>query len=269
MRLFAFGLGFCARTLAELLQQKGWEVQGTSKDVSLGLLTFNRDNPLLAEDLLGTTHVLISIPPDEKGDLVYDLALPLLRQLPSLQWLGYLSTTAVYGDHKGGRVTEETMVNPSLGRSQRRAQAEKLWLESGLPVHIFRLAGIYGKGRSAVESLRQGKAHRIHKPGHVFSRIHVEDVANVLWASINRPNPGSIYNVCDDEAAPQDEVILSASKLLGIEPPPLIDFAEAELSPMAKSFYVDNKLVSNQKIKAELGVKLIYPSYKEGLLNCI
>jgi nucleoside-diphosphate-sugar epimerase len=145
-------------------------------------------------------------------------------------------------------------------------RAEGHWLASGLPVHIFRLAGIYGPGRNALESVRAGTARRIVKPGQVFGRIHVEDIAAVLTASIARPNPGAIYNVADDEPAPPEDVVAYAAELLGMPPPPAVPFEEAELSPAARSFYADNRRVDNRRIRHELGVELRFPSYREGLL---
>ena len=189
--------------------------------------------------------------------------------MPSLVWLGYLSTTGVYGDRSGGWVDEESELHPSGERGRRRVAAEAGWLDlwrrSGAPVHVFRLAAIYGPGRSPIEALRVGTAKRIAKPGQVFSRIHVEDLASVLAASIARPQPGAVYNVCDDEAAPPEAVVAYAAGLLGIAPPPLVPFEEAGLSAMARSFYDDNKRVSNARIKSELGVTLRYPTYREGL----
>jgi nucleoside-diphosphate-sugar epimerase len=223
-----------------------------------------------ATALAGTTHLLLSVPPDAAGD-------PVLRHHAAdiaaldLAWAGYLSTTGVYGDRGGGWVDEEVALSPSGERGRRRVEAEAAWLDlwrrHGTPVHIFRLAGIYGPGRSALDQVRAGTARRIDKPGQVFSRIHVEDIAAVLEASMARPRPGAIYNLCDDDPAPPAEVILHACRLLGREPPPLVPFAEAEkeMSAMARSFWDDNRRVSNCRIKEELGVRLRYPDYKSGL----
>ena len=182
-----------------------------------------------------------------------------------LAWIGYLGTTAVYGDRQGGWVDEETPIEPTLARADRRARAEAAWLKSGLPVHIFRLAGIYGPGRNAFVNLKDGTARRIVKPGQVFSRIHVEDIATVLEASIARPRPGAIYNVCDDEPAPPQDVVAHAAELMGVAPPPEQPYETADLSPMARTFYKDNRRVRNERIKRELGVRLAYPTYREGL----
>jgi nucleoside-diphosphate-sugar epimerase len=274
--LFCFGLGYSAGFLARGVTRQGWRVAGTTRETPLGgvefpLHRFSRGHPLAAlkSTLAGVSHVLVSVPPDEFGCPVLDEHGADLAACDGLAWLGYLSTTNVYGDHGGGWVDERTPVTPSGVRGKRRAEAEAGWLDlsrrSGLPVHIFRLAGIYGPGRSALDGLKNGTARRVAKPGQVFSRIHVEDLAAVLLASIARPRPGAIYNVCDDEAAAPDEVVAHAASLLGVTPPPLEDFAHAKLSPMARSFYDDNKRVSNRLIKDELGVALRYPTYREGL----
>ncbi len=270
-KLFVFGLGYSALVLAQRLAGQGWTVAGTSRDGVNDTIPFERQQPLsnAAGQLAGTTHLLLSIPPDQAGDPVLACHAEVVAKLPDLRWIGYLSTTGVYGDHGGGWVDESTPTAPLNERSQRRAGAEQAWLEWGrrhdLAVHVFRLAGIYGPGRSALDNLRQGKARRIVKPRHVFSRIHVEDLATVLQASMARPNAAAIYNVCDDEAAPSQDVIAHAAELLGQAAPPEIAFAEAELSPMAASFYADNKRVCNGRIKDELGVELRYQNYRLGL----
>lgn len=266
--LLCFGLGYTAGHLARRLAARGWEIRGTSRHVegvaSPGwpAFAFDRGRPLPPEALAGVTHVLTSIPPDEAGDPVLDRH---GVDLGGVRWIGWLGTTAVYGDRQGGWVDEDTPIEPTLARADRRARAEAAWLASGLPVHLFRLAGIYGPGRNAFVNLRQGTARRIVKPGQVFSRIHVEDIATVLEASIARPRPGAVYNVCDDEPAPPDQVVTYAAELMGVEPPSAQDYETAELSPMARTFYRDNRRVRNDRIKAELGVRLAYPSYREGL----
>lgn len=273
-KLFCFGLGYSARVLAGRLSELGWAVAGTSREGGTAALRFDRSHPLAdaAAQMAGSTHILLSIPPDEDGDPVLACHGDDIAKLKDLRWLGYLSTTGVYGDHGGGWVDEET---PTAGngdlnrRSQWRIAAEQAWLQwgrrHGVAVHIFRLAGIYGPGRNALENVRRGTARRVVKPGQVFSRIHVADLATVLQASMARPDPGAIYNVCDDEAAPPQDVIAHAAQLLGQAPPPEVAFDDADLSPMAASFYKDNKRVSNGRIKRELGVKLQYPDYRAGL----
>ncbi|HLY44546.1 MAG TPA: SDR family oxidoreductase [Stellaceae bacterium] len=267
--LLCFGLGYTARVLAGRLAADGWTVTGTARAGGDGLLRFERGCSLGAAAFAGVTHILVSIPPDETGDPVFDRHGDDIAALPGLDWFGYLSTTGVYGDCGGDWVDETSELRPSGERGRRRVAAEAGWLDlwrrRGVPLHIFRLAGIYGPGRSPFAALRAGSATRIAKPGQVFSRIHVEDLASVLAASIARPRPGAIYNVCDDEPAAPEAVVAHAARLLGLPAPPLVPFADAELSAMARSFYADNKRVSNALIKRELGVGLRYPNYRGGL----
>jgi len=272
--LFCFGLGYSAGFLARRLAHQGWAIAGTSRDgaaAPFALQRFERAQPLAdaSEQLAATTHLLISIPPDAAGCPVFDRHGAEIAALRPLRWIGYLSSTNVYGDRAGGWVDETMSTEPSGERGRRRVVAETAWRalgeRSGIPVQIFRLAGIYGPGRSVLDALRAGTARRIVKPGQVFSRIHVADLAAVLEASMAQPRAGAIYNVCDDTPSPPDEVIAFAAALLGVAPPPLEDFATAALSPMARSFYDDSKRVSNRRIKEELGVSLRYPSYREGL----
>ncbi len=260
---------------------QGWSVRGTSRSeaactelAAQGITAwpFDRNRPLAdpATVLNEVTHILSSVPPDEVGDPVLDRHGSDIAVLsPLLKWVGYLSTTGVYGDRGGGSVDERSDREPSTVRGERRMAAEDgwcgLWRDRGVPIHLFRLAGIYGPSRNALETVRTGRAHRIVKPGQVFGRIHVDDNSTVLEASIQRPNPGAAYNVCDDEAAPPQDVIAFACNLLGVEPPPEVPFEAAELSDVARSFYVENKRVTNDRIKTELGVTLRYPDYRTGL----
>jgi nucleoside-diphosphate-sugar epimerase len=280
--LFCFGLGYTARVLGRRLAEEGWVVSGTCRteekarrlrDAGFGVRVFGRDHPLPPEALSGVTHFLVSIPPDDAGDAVLAVHGDDIAVIGALSWLGYLSTTAVYGDRGGGWVEENAELLPTGERGRRRVAAEAGWLDlwrnRGVPVHIFRLAGIYGLGRSAFDALRAGTAKRIHKPGQVFSRIHVEDLANVLAASMRRPRAGAVYNVCDDDPAPPEAVVAHAAELLGIPPPPLIPLEAAGLSPMARSFYDDNKRVSNRLIKTELGITLRYPNFRGGLARIL
>lgn len=285
-RLFCFGLGYSARALAGRLAPEEWKVAGTAMTRE-GVAVLERDGftahlfdgaaPLAAGALNGATHILISVPPDGAGDPNAGCD-PVLRlhgremaALEGLQWLGYLSSTGVYGDTGGRWVDENSAIKPTSERSSRRAAAEAAWLEmaatAGLPVHIFRLAGIYGPGRSVFDKVRGGTARRIEKPGHLFGRIHVDDVAGVLKSSMSRPSPGAVYNVTDDLAAEASAVTAFACELLGVAAPPLMAFGDAarEMSAMALSFWRDNRLVANGKIKSELGVALRYPDYKAGL----
>ncbi len=281
-RIFCFGLGYSALALAERLSAEGWRVAGTARTEdqcraldSLGIAAFVFDGARKLADfhaaLAGTTHLLSSVPPDGAGDPVLDVHAAGIAALSGLAWAGYLSTTGVYGDRQGGWVDETGARAPTGERGRRRVAAEDAWLalhrKHGLPVHVFRLAGIYGPGRSAIDTVKRGQARRIDKPGQVFSRVHVDDIAATLRASILRPNPGAVYNVCDDDPAPPEKVIEEACRLLGAPAPPLVPFDEAKaaMSEMARSFYADNKRVSNDRIKQELGVVLKYPSYKDGL----
>jgi len=274
--LFCFGLGYTALALARRLSGSGRVVSGTCRAAEKAATLreegfraelFDRGRPLSIGALAGPTHLLVSVPPDGIGDPV--LATHRNDIPEGLSWVGYLSTTGVYGDRGGGWVDETAALLPTGERGRRRVAAEAGWLDlwrsRGVPVHIFRLAGIYGPGRSAFDALRVGTAKRIDKPGQVFSRIHVEDLARVLIASITRPRPGATYNVCDDDPSSPEAVVAHAAALLGLPAPPLIPLAAAGLSPMARSFYDDNKRVANGLIKSELGVILRYPDYRAGL----
>ena len=272
--LLSFGHGYSAKALAAGLMAKGWEVIGTTRSDkkaqairATGAKALVWPGADLAATLGRARHLLISAGPDANGD-------PVLRECgeqiracaETLDWVGYLSTTGVYGDRQGGWVDEASECNPTTRRGQWRLAAERAWQAiPDLPLHIFRLAGIYGPGRGPFAKVRQGTARRIIKPGQVFSRIHVDDIATALEASIMKPKPGAIYNLCDDEAAPPQDVIAHAADLLGLPVPPAVPIDEAEMSEMAKSFYAESKRVSNHRLKEELGVKLAYPSYREGL----
>jgi nucleoside-diphosphate-sugar epimerase len=254
VKLLIFGLGYTARAFVRRLGAE-WQVSATTR---------GENGPELpAGGFDGVTHILVSIPPDETGDPALARYGAEIAALNGLQWLGYLSTTGVYGTRDGGWVDENSELHPTGARGERRVAAERGWLALG--AHIFRLAGIYGPGRSAFDALRAGTAKRIDAGGQVFSRIHVDDIASVLLASIAKPRPGATYNVCDDEPAAQEAVIAHAARLLSLPLPPLVPFAEADLSPMARSFYADNKRVSNTLMKEELAVALAYPDYRAGL----
>ncbi|HTW34400.1 MAG TPA: SDR family oxidoreductase [Rhizomicrobium sp.] len=281
--LFCFGLGYSALALARRLRADGWHVAGTARTSSrindlsregFAAVAFDDSawSEALQEALENSDAVLLSAPPDEHGDPVLRTGAERLRALASRwRWLGYLSSTGVYGDRQGGWVDEATPPDPSAPRSAKRLAAEIAWqvfaAESHTPLHIFRIAGIYGPGRNPLQALRAGTARRFDKPGQIFSRIHVDDLARVLAASIAKPSPNAIYNVCDDEPASQADVIAYGAELLGIAPPPLEAFAAAEpgLSEMARSFYRDSKRVRNDRMKRELGITLAYPTYREGL----
>ena len=282
--LFCFGLGYTAKILARALKAQGWRISGTvrspEKLASLNAqgfdtYLFGNEHPLTDAEkaLAGVSHVLVTQPPGEFGDPVLHLERDVLLPLaPQWRWLGYLSATGVYGDRGGEWVDETAPLRPLSQTGKRRAAAEGQWREfaeqTGVPLHIFRIAGIYGPTRNPLEQLRAGRARRIEKPGQVFSRIHVEDLAAVLAASMLKPDAGgAIYNICDDEPAPHHEVVAYAARLLGMEPPPLEPFFEAAktMKPKAQRFYNESKRVSNARMKEALGIRLRYPTYREGL----
>ncbi len=283
--LFCFGFGYCCEYLAPVLMHNGgWSVSGTTRDEekftnlrAQGVRAHFMDKDLPLHDALYTlkdvTHILISTPPGEAGDPSFNLHADDVAKLQHLEWVGYLSTTGAYGDRGGAWVDETMSARPTTKRGSRRLKAEEQWLSllqsAGVPVHIFRLAGIYGPGRSAIDSVRMGVARRIDKSGHAFSRIHVEDIIQVLVQSIMNPKAGEIYNVCDDFPAPSHEVIDYACQLLGVQSPPLLDFDKVDLAPITRSFYTDNKRIKNDKIKNDLGVCLKYTDYKLGLKACL
>jgi nucleoside-diphosphate-sugar epimerase len=273
-RLLSLGHGYSAQALARQLLPQGWTVIGTTRDPDKaerlradGIVPLLWDRMAVEEALGRVSHVLISAGPDAEGDPALRLCGPAVAERAAqLDWVGYLSTTGVYGDHGGGWVDEDTPLTPGTRRGAMRLAAEDAWRAiPDLPLHIFRLAGIYGPGRGPFAKVRAGTARRIVKPGQVFSRIHVEDIAQVLEASIRQPDPGAVYNLCDDDPAPPQDVILHAAELLGLEPPPEEAFDSAEMSAMARSFYAESKRVSNRRIKEELGVTLYYPDYRAGL----
>ncbi len=268
-RLFCFGLGYCARALARSLASQGWEVAGSSREGADGAIPFGRAHPLPAGALAGASHILVSIPPDAEGEVVLDAARDeILAAASELRWIGYLSTAGVYGDAGGGWVDEDSQLNPTSERTRRRVAAETNWRElaagHGLPLHIFRLAGIYGPGRSVLDELRAGTARRIVRPGHRFGRIHLGDILRCLAASMAQPSPGEVFNLTDDEPAEPAAVIEYAAELLGMPPPEAVPFAEAKLSPAALTFWQGSRLVRNDKIKRRFG-PLLFPTYREGL----
>ena len=269
--LLSLGHGYSAQALARLLIPQGWRIIATTRSADKATaLRADGVEPLiwpgtpLAPALAQTTHLLTSIAPGENGDPVL-AAHGAEIAAAGLEWVGYLSTTGVYGDHQGGWVTEDTPLTPSTKRGQHRVLAESQWQALGLPLHIFRLAGIYGPGRGPFAKVREGTARRILKPDQVFSRIHVDDIAQTLAASIARPDPGRVYNVCVNDPAPPVDVIAYAADLLGLPVPPAESWDQAEMTPMARSFYAESKRVRNDRITQDLGVTLIYPDYHTGL----
>jgi nucleoside-diphosphate-sugar epimerase len=272
-----FGFGFSAQALARRLT--GWKVTGTSrtKEGAASITTQGHAGLVFSEMTeipAGITHIVTSIPPDADGDPVLrKFSAELATRAKDFRWVGYLSTTGVYGDHSGAWVDETTPLTPNTDRGHKRLAAETAWLrlhqEHGLPVHLFRLAGIYGPGRNALESVREGTAKRVIRKGQIFSRIHVEDIAGVLEASIKRLYPGQAYNVADDHPCPPQDVIAYACELLGVTPPPEIPFEQANLSPMARSFFMDSKRVSNARVKQELRYRFQFPDYRVGLRSLL
>lgn len=274
MKVLILGCGYTGTRLAHWLLKRGTSVQITTRTGSallgLDVPTYafaygDQTQPLASEALVGVTHILSSIPPAKDGvDPVVALLLHTLQSL-DLQWFGYLSTTGVYGDTQGAWVDETSELKPSNVRSQHRVNIEAKFLAANLPTHIFRLPGIYGSGRSIFERLQSGKIKHIDKPGHVFSRIHVDDIVQTVGTSMLNPNPTNIYNVADDEPSEPSTLIIKVHQLMGSPPPTAIPFDPEQMSPIAASFWKDCRRVSNQKIKEDLGVELLYPTYREGL----
>ena len=270
--LLSFGHGYSAQALTRLLPDD-WRVIGTtrSEDKAATFMAQGTEPRIwpgsnLTPALNAATHLLISAGPSEAGDPVLnELRDEISARKDQFEWVGYLSTTGVYGDHQGRWVDETTPLTPSTKRGQLRVDAEAAWQKMDLPLHIFRLAGIYGPTRGPFAKVRNGTARRIIKEGQVFSRIHVDDIAQVLAASIKNPSAGAIYNLCDDDPAPPEDVIAYAAELLNMPIPPAQDYETAEMTPMARSFYAESKKVRNDRIKTELGVNLIHPNYRVGL----
>jgi nucleoside-diphosphate-sugar epimerase len=272
-RLFVFGMGYSALAIASRVMREGWTVAGTTRSAeSVGRLRqlgiepvlFDGAAPIDPAALARTTHLLASIPADPDDPALRHHA-GTIAAISGLEWTGYLSTTSVYGVTDGSTVDEDYPCDPSSARGQRRLNAEHAWQGLPMPGHVFRLSGIYGPGRSVFETIRAGKAQRVVKPGQAFNRIHVEDIATVVCASMAKPAPGRIYNLADDLPAPSADLVTYACHLLQVEPPPEIPFEAAVLSPMAREFWADNKRIDNRRIKGELGIRLAFPTYREGL----
>lgn len=280
MRMLIFGHGYTAAELTPRLIAQGWTVAGTTRGNPARLAAAGADALIWPGDEAGIRDaiaradaILISVAPDATGDpVIASFGADLLAARPS--WVGYLSSTNVYGNHDGDWVDETTPPNPGVARAQARLHAEQAWqdlsVRAGWPLTIFRLAGIYGPGRGPFEKLRRGTARRIVKPGQIFSRIHVEDIAGAILASLapagdRSPGTAQVYNLCDDDPAPPEDVIAVAAGMLGLPVPEAEDFASAEMSPMARSFYADSKRVDNARMKADLGYRLRYPDFLTGL----
>ena len=278
MRVLVLGCGYVGTAFALTMAEQGALVQGTCRSATSAeelrksgitpILFDGTANADLIEAAQTATHILASIPPAPDGDPAL-LALSSVWEPKAGVWIGYLSTTGVYGDRAGGWAYEDDAPTPLSIEAKRRAEAEAAWRALPSPAHVFRLPGIYGPGRSALEQVLSGTARRIDKPGQVFSRAHRTDIVTALTASVANPSPGRIYNICDDHPCASGEVIVEACKLLGREPPPLVPFEAAGLSEMGKRFYSECKRVSNARAKDELGWKLAFPTYVEGLANCL
>jgi nucleoside-diphosphate-sugar epimerase len=284
MKLFCFGLGYSAEALARRLAGQGWRIAGTARTsdgaeriAALGYdaILFDGSAPAagVADALADATHIVISAGPDAEGDPTLRFHGTDLARAPALRWIGYLSTIGVYGDTGGQWVDEQTLPHPGSERARRRLVAESDWAAfaraHAKPVQIFRLGGIYGPGRSAVDDLRDGTARRVVKPGQVFNRIHVEDIALVLAAAAAGRGSHTLYNVVDDEPAPPQDVVACAARLMGIAPPPEVAFDDAPLTPMGRSFYMANRRIRNRRLHDDLGVTLTFPSYREGLAGIL
>lgn len=280
MKLFIFGLGYSAHYVAQHLAAEGARIAATVRTQAKADLVaqsglsahvfagIDRD-PIIAQDLADSDAVLISVPPDGHEDPVLRAYAEDLARASRVRWIGYLSTVGVYGDHGGAWVDEATVPTPTDGRSRNRLIVEQQWLAFGeahrFPVQIFRLSGIYGPGRNQLVQLAEGKARRIIKPGQVFNRIHVDDIAQMVAASLRKPRSGAIYNGADNEPAPPQDVVSFAAALCGVEPPPEVAFEDADLTPMGRSFFMETKRVRNRLLQDELEVTLRYPTYREGL----
>ncbi|UCI08166.1 SDR family oxidoreductase [Mesorhizobium sp. B1-1-8] len=276
-RVFIFGAGYSGMAFARA-NAHGARIVGTTRSAEkfevlrqagIAPLRFEGTlTPEIGDALADRTHLVVSVAPEESGDPVLNAAREAIKaRMPALEWIGYLSTVGVYGDHRGAWVDETTACKPVSKRSVMRVAAEEEWLrlgqEIGRPVAILRLSGIYGPGRNALVSLEDGTARRLVKPGQVFNRIHCDDIAGALW-HLAAKNLGGIFNVTDDEPAPPQDVVAYAAGLMGIEPPPEIPFETAQLSPMARSFYSENKRVANKAIKAA-GYGFRFPNYRSAL----
>lgn len=280
MRLVVLGLGYSAAAFVAEGAGRFSHVTATvrqperARDLSrpgLDVLPWAGGPPpaALADALRRADALLVSVPAGEGGDPALPWLGSAIAAAAHLRWIGYLSTVGVYGDHAGAVVMESSALRATSRRGLDRIAAEAAWLRlgesAGKAVQIFRLAGIYGPGRNQLAALREGTARRIVKPGHLFSRIHVEDIAGACLASLDRPRAGAVYNVADDEPALASDVVAFAAGLLGVAPPPEEPFETAALSPMARSFYADSRLVSNARLKGELGYAPRFPTYREGL----
>jgi len=278
--LFIFGPGYTAGYIGRRAVREGWRVSASYRDsakvpalesAGFSPVAFEMDE--LANALPTVTHILTSVAPGTEGDPVLSLLGSHAEQLEALEWLGYLSSTNVYGDHGGNWVEESTPTSPNLERGIRRVAAEDAWQAfadgKGAPLHIFRLAGIYGPGRNAVRTLLDGRAKRIFKEGQLFSRIHVADIEEAVWRAMTSGIASCVFNLADDAPAPPQDIIEKAAVRLGLPVPPLVPLEEADLSPMARSFYEESKRVRNTRVKEELGLTFQYPDFDSALEDLV
>ena len=266
-KLLIFGYGFIGAAFAQTARAAGYDIAATARTAEKrdeltkqGITAIDpADNAALKQAYYTASAVLVTPAPDDAGCPAFAALAPA----PAHKWIGYLSTTGVYGDRDGGWVFEDSTLEPTSAEGRRRVVAESQWLSVG--AQVFRLPGLYGPGRNVIERLMDCTARRIHKPGHVFSRLHHDDCATALMASLKRPRQGGIYNLCDDEPAAADVVLEYAAELTGLPLPPVIAWYDPGLSGKMQRFYNDNKRVSNARAKAELGWRPRYPTYREGL----
>lgn len=266
-----FGYGYTASNLAKSLNPNKWRICGTSrsktKDKYCDIIDYKKF--AIEKALKTSTHILISIPPNDQGDIVFQDFKNLIKEHTHIKWIGYLSSTAVYGNHNGAWVNENTITNPSTKRGINRRLAESQWLQFGkennVSVNIFRLSGIYGPNRNAILQVKNGNALSVYKEGQVFSRIHISDIAQIIESAMEKTLKNEIFNLADDYPCSSIEVNSYATNLLGLPELEITNYKEVNLSEMAKEFYSDNKRISNQKIKDILNIKLKFPTYRDGL----
>lgn len=264
--LFCFGFGYVAQKLvANLSSKEEWKFSGTKRSEfhhhCVDIINYN-DLMLIPRDV---THILVSIPPKDEGDIVANDLAKQIKMLPNLQWLGYLSATSVYGDTLGKWVNEDSPLNPRTPHAKRRVIAEEQWQSLDLPLNIFRLSGIYGPGRSAFDRIHSGHIQIIDKPEQVFSRIHIDDIIQVLERSIESKDAREIYNLADDLPSSSKEVFEFAYNLMSNTPPKPVKLEDADLTEMGRNFYSECRRIQNAKIKDKLGIQLKYPTFKEGM----
>jgi len=268
-RIFIFGMGYTASAFARALGDRAEWIRGTTRAGDNGTRRFDGAvaDPLIVGDIAEATALVVSVPPGEADPVLAHFA-DAIGAAPQLRWIAYLSTVGVYGNYAGAWVSERSTPHPATERARARLKAEREWTalaaRKNVPLATLRLAGIYGPGRNAFVSLSEGRAHRVVKPGQVFNRIHVDDIAAAMIAALERHAAG-IFNLADDLPAPPEDVIASAAKIMAVAAPPEVPFDKAELTPMARSFYAGNARIVNRKAKAELGLVLRYPTYREGL----